>query len=343
MRALLVVAIAGAVLGRPGVAGAAELSARGPVDCLDESELRFRVERSIGMPLAQAASLRFAVETRQVEAGYEAQIVVTEDGSQRAEKQRVLSAAGCDELADAVSVAIALALGAADGDPSRVSDTGIAARARPAPEGAPAGSGPAVASSAGDSGSAAAAAAAGVSTETASGAWEPSLSAWVLGDTGSLPGPGLGAALELSLAWRRLLLRAIGTVLFEQHADVELVPSPAPGADLALYAGSLLGCTTPFGRGRLASLACVGMEVGRLAGVGTGVPSPRQGSALWLAPRLDLGALWSLPASPLRLGITLSAVAPMNRDNFALTDIGTVHRPPSMVGRLSFGVGLRFD
>lgn len=338
-------AVAGAVLGRSGVARAAELSARGPAECADESELRFRVERSIGMPLPRAASLRFAVEARQVGASYEAHIVVTEGASQRAEKERVLGAADCDELADVVSVAIALALGAAQGAPATASDTRIAERAHPSLEGAPVSSGAEAQASAGASASAADVASAAARTEAASAAWEPSLSAWVLWDTGSLPAPGLGAALELNLAWRRLQLRAIGAVVFEQHANVELVPSPAPGADLELYTGSLLGCTAPFGhpRGPLASLACVGMEIGLLTGVGTGVPTPRQGSALWLAPRLDVGALWSVPATPLRLGITLSAVAPMNRDNFALTDIGTVHRPPSMVGRLSFGVGLGFD
>jgi hypothetical protein len=50
-----------------------------------------------------------------------------------------------------------------------------------------------------------------------------------------------------------------------------------------------------------------------------------------------------LPGSALRLGVMLMAAAPLNRDEFALNGITTVHQPPSVVGRLSLGIDIGFD
>jgi len=173
----------------------------------------------------------------------------------------------------------------------------------------------------------------------------PSLSLWLLADAGSLPAPGLGAALGAELSWGRLQVRALGTLLFEQHTQLDSTLAPGAGAKLELLTGSLLACTAPIGglRSQLASLACLGMELGQLAGEGTGVPGGRRGSALWAAPRVDLGGFWTIPGSDLRLGLSLMAAVPLNRDEFALNQLGSVHQPPSVVGRMSLGIDLAFD
>src|SRR6185312_9013616 len=95
------------------IARAAELVAQGPTGCVDTAELSFRVERSVGMPLASAAPLKFEVVFQRAGSGYTARVSVVDAGGSRA-RERQLRADDCEQLADAVSVAVAIALGAAD-------------------------------------------------------------------------------------------------------------------------------------------------------------------------------------------------------------------------------------
>ena len=322
-------------------ANAAELTATGPRECADAVELSFRVERAIGMSLVQAAPLAFEVVMERTAAGHVARIGVTGAAPEATRFTRELSGTDCEKLVDAVSVAIALALGAADPSPDgdaalsteRANTRSMAAAASGAPT-----SGAAPAHAAADAGD-------DESRTTARPSAAPSLSLWLLGDAGSLPHPSLGAALGAELGWSKLELRALGTVLFERETQVESPSSPAPGAKLQLITGGLLACAAPFGslRATLAPFACFGAEIGRLSGVGTGVASPRRGSALWAAPLVQVGAAWAVPDTALGLAMALVAAAPLARDEFALREIGTVHQPPSVVGRLSVGVSVRFD
>src|SRR5688572_8584927 len=99
-------------------ASAAELDWRAPAACPDADELRFRIERAIGMPLRHAAALRFAIQAQAAQPGYTAHVDIAGTSGRR----RTLAAAGCSELADMVTVSVALALGisgsfTADGAP----------------------------------------------------------------------------------------------------------------------------------------------------------------------------------------------------------------------------------
>src|SRR5688572_1780348 len=96
----------------PGGARAAELSVQGPAACPDAAELAFRVERAIGVPLASAAALRFAVTFQRGTPGYGAELQVT-GGEAAPGAARSFRAEDCSRLGDAVGLAIALALGAA--------------------------------------------------------------------------------------------------------------------------------------------------------------------------------------------------------------------------------------
>jgi hypothetical protein len=325
-------------------ARAAELTASGPRECADAVEISFRVERAIGMLLAQAAPLAFEVLIERTAAGHVARIGVTGAAPEATRLTRELRATDCDKLVDAVSVAIALALGAADPSPDGAAAASIessnatarsaAAAASADPSSAP----PATDAAAADMGD--------DDSRAATSPWlMPSISLWLLGDAGSLPSPSLGAALGVELGWSKLELRAVGTVLFERETQVESPTLPAPGAKLQLITGGLLACAAPFGslRATLAPFACFGAEIGRLSGVGTGVASPRRGGALWAAPLVQVGAAWAVPDTALGLAMGLAAAVPLARDEFALRDIGTVHQPPSLVGRLSVGVSVRFD
>jgi hypothetical protein len=78
-------------------ASAAEMDWRAPASCPDAAELRFRVERALGMPLSHAAPLRFQVEVDRAARGYVAQVEVG-PGQGSGAKQRVLAArdaSGC--------------------------------------------------------------------------------------------------------------------------------------------------------------------------------------------------------------------------------------------------------
>jgi hypothetical protein len=334
MRWLAAACSAGALASAPALAVAAELAARGPAECPDADELSFRIERHIGVELGAAAPLRFDVTFERADAGYAAQIDVSaEPGA--APQRRTLTAPDCTKLGDAVSVAAALALGIAAPMQSEQLASELANAPAPAPvPAAP----PAPAPGADQAG------AAEPSAEPST-IWVPRVSLWVIGDAGSLPSPGLGAALGAELASGRFALRLLGTILFEQQTELASVRATAPGAKLELLTAGLLGCTLPVGNPteQLSVSACAGLELGRLAGIGTGVPAPRRGSALWATPLVQVAGFWVVPGTTLRLGVLLTGGAPLNRDEFALTGIGTVYRPPNLVGRISLGLDVAFD
>jgi len=293
----------------------------------------------MNMPLARAAPLRFEVTMEQATSGHRARIEVTPRGW-----RRELAAPDCEELADAVSIAIALALGnaatpSADGVESAAHDA-----AAPAPQLSEPARTAAAAPGVAHRGDAAARPGEDASRQAPpalAGAFpEAAVSVWMLGDAGSLPSPAAGVGLGIEAAWRRLELRVLATLLFEQEVEVESTLPERAGARLGLWAGSALGCTLPWGeRAALRPFACLGLEVGRLSGEGTGVSDPLRGGALWLAPQVHAGAAWAIPDSALRLQVALLGAAPLNRDEFTLRGIGAVHQPSPWIGRLSVGVG----
>jgi hypothetical protein len=326
---------------------AAELTVTGPDACPDAGELAFRVERSIGVPLAESAALRFEVVFEAPAtpgASYTARLRAHGRAAHDATSTRVIRAHDCGRLGDAVGVAIALAIRS--------------------PEPAPSGATPAAPSAASSAatttaGSIVAAAADGSAHDPSVGAPDapapaeasrareqalrPVLAAFFLADSGSLPSAGVGVGLAAEMRTARLALRLQGALLFEQH--VTLASSGgAAGADMSLVLGSASACWSPFGgfRSSLAAFACAGWELGRLAAEGTGVDAPRSGGQLWTAPRLDGGASWALGHRWLRGTLQLSALAPLKRDDFFLRDAGNVHRPPGVVGRVALGVDITF-
>lgn len=326
-------ALAVCLLGEAAVA--AELSVTGPDACPDASELAFRVERSIGVPLALSAPLRFDIvfeAPASAKGRYSARLHARRLDGPDAAPARVIDAGDCGRLGDAVSVAIALALrspepasGSSDALPRSSTATTVS---------------PATAASA--------ARALDQSPSRSPRADEPgatpALSAFVLADSGSLPRAGAGVGLGAELHSAQLAFRAQGILLFEQHAALRSGAS-APGADLSLMLGSASACWSPFGGfgASLAAFGCAGWELGRLGAEGTGVEVALRGAQLWTAPRLDVGLSWALAGRWLQGTVQLSALAPLKRDDFFLRDVGAVHRPPGAVGRLTIGVDVAFE
>jgi hypothetical protein len=339
---VLAAALAGA-LSAAASARAAELSARGPEQCPEAAELAFRVERAVGMSLAESGPLRFSIvfePPTAPERRYTARLEVRGEEPLAASAQRVLSAHDCGRLGDAVSVAIALAIrssqvqtGVAASEPERASPAEVTGGAL-AREHGPAAVGTPVADELSRPSAAA----------EEGAAFAPVLSLAAVADSGSLPAAGLGAGLGAELRGQRFALRANGTLLFDQHVALEERPG-APGADMSLVLGGLSACTAPIGnfRASVAIAVCAGWELGRLGAVGTGVQTARRGNQLWSAPRVDAGLSWAVPGTALRFNLILIATAPLKRDDFFLRDLGRVHRPPGAVGRLALGVDISFE
>lgn len=299
---------------------AAELSWQAAPGCPQRDEVVFRIERALGGALDAAPPLHFDVTVQRLATGFAASLEV--EG-----KTRTLNAPDCGKLTDAVAVAVALAIGAHEPVANDVAPPAPAAPLPPPPrdvvEPAPA------------------------PAPVESNAPVPSFSAWLLGDAGTLPSFAAGAALGAELGWRRLQLRALGLLLFEQHVDrsgESGLPANA-GADLALFAGSISACAAAVGSFRSdgAVFLCAGPELGRLSGSGTGVSVRRSGGSLWFAPRLDVGGFWHVPGSSVDLSLSASAAAPLLRDEFVLEGAVPVHRAGSVVGRLALGVTLSLE
>lgn len=324
-------------------AGAAELDWQAPRVCPDAAELRFRIERALGMPLSHAAALRFDVRAEASGQGYAARIgIAAEPGTAR--RERALAAADCTRLADMVAVAVALALGAgSDTEPAGAAGVDTSAESA----GAGAGGSSALKGRPGESKRASSEPIAvagadqlesGAEAPSPQALW-PALSLWLVGDTGSLPRPGLGAAVGAQLESSHFQLRALATLLLPQRQTLAMPTNPAPGADLSLVTGALLACAAPFdASATLSSYGCAGWELGRLSGAAAGVLMPREGAALWSAPRADVGLSWTLSHTRLRLDALLTLAMPLARDDFVLRELGSVHRPPNVVGRVALGM-----
>jgi hypothetical protein len=308
-----------------GSAGAAELALNEPAACITAEELSFRVERALGRPLADAEAMQLSVHLRAEPGGFGAQLEVVRTGERG---ERALHAPSCEKLSESLVLAIVVAIGAEEqpappvAQPSTLALAAEEATLPPPAEVAPP-----------------------PSAEKPAAVVGPSIvgSAWMIGDTGTLPAPGIGAGVGVTLGWPRLQLRAVGTLLPEREGNLS-GSADSPGASIGLLAGSALACV-PVGSlpSWVAGAACAGWELGQLSGSGTHVSTPYQQRALWSAARLDLAARWAWAPTAWSVELLLTAVAPFTRDEFILKDLGSVYRPASVLGRLGLGLGLALD
>ena len=311
-------------------ARAAELSVVPSLACPNTGEIAFVAERALGRPLASVPGATFIVAIEARGRGYAARLETRgASGDVAATGERSFSAPSCDELVETLALAVALALGAEPVEstlPAAASQSVESVESEPtlavtAPAETAATEPPeqAKAAEAND-----AAALAGL--------------AWVVADSGTLPSPALGVALGVGVRWTALELRAGGLLLPNQHGAVS--GSPDAGADIGLVSGSALACAPLSLRTEAVELGvCAGWELGRLHAEGTGVLRPYRKSTFWSAPRLDAELRWPLPGRALSIHVLLTAAAPLQRDEFILKDIGSVHRTANVIARAGLGIG----
>jgi hypothetical protein len=314
-------------------AGASDLSWSGPAECRESEQLLFQVERALGAPLADTGHVHLQVHIARVVPDARAllRIASAEPTAPDASlKERLLVAPDCATLVDTLAVAIALAVEAAV----------------PAPE--PAWTSPPPVTS-----HTVAATSLPLVSDVAPGpppkpeptGLQPGVTALLVADSGSLPGPALGAALGARLAGASWHLELLGTLWFEQHAELRPSRLPGAGADVNLATAGVLACVDPLAAGArvLGVSLCAGWEMGRLSGMGSGVNRPREARALWLAPSLQLALAYRIPATRLSLNALAGGALPLDRDEFVLEGLGTVHQPASLAVRGAIGLSIALE
>ncbi len=167
-----------------------------------------------------------------------------------------------------------------------------------------------------------------------------------LGDVGTLPRAAMGLRGDLRARWLRWIVGGGASYLppVEQLVDGR----PDAGGDISLWAAGVFGCGIPWTtRGvapRLGDAAlrlCVAGELGEIRGEGFGVTRPAEGGALFGAVEGSVGLdVWL--AEPLAFTAEVSLGVPVTRPSFFLPNIGDIHQPEPVRGRLSLGVEATF-
>jgi hypothetical protein len=311
-----------------GSAAGAELALEQPAACVTLDELSFRVERLLGQPLAHAEVMQLSLRVEPEATGFVARLEISRPGSAEP-GLRTLRAASCTELAESLAIAIVVAIGEGAGSPEseparEANIVSPAVALEPAPSAAPA--------------------AESAAPDAAGQGPTLSGSAWALADSGTLPDSTLGVALGIGLTWSSLELRASGTFLPEREGTLVASDPRSPGVSIGLLAAGVAGCVPLALRASIIGMElCAGAELGQLSGTGTRVLVPYQRQTLWAAARVELAARLALFQSPLALELLVTALAPFTRDEFFLKNIGEVHRPASVIGRLGLGLTVAID
>jgi hypothetical protein len=168
---------------------------------------------------------------------------------------------------------------------------------------------------------------------------EPAALGWglrmgILAEVGLLPGPSLGPQAALGVSLRDWSLELGAAFLLPRHAELEGPASPR--SDIDWLAGQL---ALHHALGRSLSVG-LGAELGRLAGTGSGVDEPFDARGWWLAGSAGVrlhGALTE--AAPLSWQLGLSVAGALERPVFGFDELGVLHRPSAVSGRLFLGLG----
>jgi hypothetical protein len=167
-----------------------------------------------------------------------------------------------------------------------------------------------------------------------------------MGDAGSLPRAAIGVRAGARVRWPRWLVGAHGSYLPSVAGRLE--GRPGTGGDVSMATGGVEGCglpwVSPTTRRRLGDLGlrlCLAAELGVMSASGVGVDAPAEGSALAALGEAAAGLdLWL--AEPVLITFDLGLAVPFTRPFFFLNDIGDVHQPGPVRGRMGLGLEVTF-
>jgi hypothetical protein len=298
-------------------AGAAELRWEDSNECARQDAVVRRIESLVGRDLASVDGIRFEVSVQQSPNKLRLRVVtVPTHGSPNT---RWFEGKTCDEVSDAAAVAMAMAIRAeapAEDLPSKPPAREASVEAQPdvspSLDRGPQPEAPRVAPST-------------VDRQLVHAAFGAAMAA----DSSALPGVAAGVDVGAALVLPYARLEARGVLFPPRARAVE----GDRGGQFSLLAGALFACATLAER---RALGCVGYELGRISGEGTGVRHPLLGAALWQSVRLEAGLAWPI-STDLRLTLRAGVSLPIDRPEFQL-DGSAVHQPGAVAVRAAVGV-----
>jgi hypothetical protein len=151
-------------------------------------------------------------------------------------------------------------------------------------------------------------------------------------DAGALPSPSPGAELDVKAGSSALYAVGFGSLLAPQEARLE----DGRGGRFRLASVGLLAC----GQRTLAAFegrACAGFEWGWMSAEGVRIDLPRTESAAYRALRVELGLGWPLGAQ-LSLVARGALLVPLAPPRFVLNGTEPVHQPSAFGGRALLGL-----
>lgn len=125
------------------------------------------------------------------------------------------------------------------------------------------------------------------------------------------------------------------------HASQRAEARPGAGGDFSLLSAAARGCFD-FVRTSVGLGPCVGLELDRLSGQGFGASgSTSSDVAMLFGP--TAGVLLGVSvASWVGIRALAEGMAPIARQTFVIGNVGTVHRPSPVAGRIEIGPEVRF-
>jgi len=148
-------------------------------------------------------------------------------------------------------------------------------------------------------------------------------------DSSALPGVAAGVDVGAALVLPYARFEARGALFPPRARTLE----GDHGGEFSLLAGALFACIA-LAEGR--AFGCIGYELGRISGEGTGVKHPRLGTALWQSVRSEAGLAWPI-SRDLRLTLRAGLSSPIDRPEFQLDGLA-VHQPGAVAVRAAVGV-----
>jgi hypothetical protein len=327
-------------------AAAANLSWQAGEACPTQADVRFAVERMLGMPLERAKPARLVVMvSRDTDSRFVATVRISEPSlvpMPAAAAERTLVEDDCWTLAAAVEAVVVLAIGVEEPtarvNPSPLSplsrrkgvDTGYAgSQANPHAVAAPPPAGPDTAPDEKHSGS----------LRAREEARSFGISGWLVGNSGALPEPELGLGIALAHRFEA----------FEVRASVEFFPSQAVSTtaseveltgELDALTLSALVCMEPWDLRRTAGAVgvslCTGWAIARWSGAAISAAS-----SWWTGPRAEVGVAWPFPElDVVRVGLRVGGLLPLTRPGVYLESdqgAGLAYRLPTVVGSILAG------
>ena len=293
-----------------------------PAGCPDEANVRARVDARLAEPLGAGDAIDATVTVVRARGSLRAQVSVW---TPAADVERVLVAARCDELADAVAVVLARAVAEARALAPAVVEEPEPVRPERGPKDRVEGRSPPFDSAASRRRS-------GRTGERAlpDGGVRPSL----VSGAGISPSVGYGVELSAWFIWGAGAVEISGARWLERLAA--LPPSQRFGAAVGLDSIAARACWNPE---RYGPRVCLLGEVGTMSGRGVGLFDARVGEGVYSAAGIGLSLRARLRPHVALVG-GFDMLRAIDRPRFVL-DRGTLlYQPDPLAGRVALGVEL---